>query len=279
MKAWKNILLASMYTLALGCSGNNSSGLDDFSSTTPSSGTSTEAPSESPLYLIVTTKLDGTENTVVRTSNCHIPAGTAIGTPGVPSAAYASCSISIPELTLHHSSFKFIIGTTDANVCEKVIFRPFYYTRTLSSLPQVGATPLDCTVSPTPAGCFGGAAPAIVTDFPANRSMFHLPSANLSTTYNMKSLDERRADDKAFSVTLTNADVANANFDMTAGASPIVGSHGVYYDDAEDQMDSYVVSCEDAWATPIYTLTLTITDEDSTSGGFVFDHIWDWNAP
>lgn len=286
MKAWKNILLASMYTLALGCSGNNSSGLDDFSSTAPDSGSSdSSVPSGSPLYLIVKSTLDGTEDAVVRTSNCHIPEGTAIGNPGtgLPAAAYGTCSVSVPELTLFHSKLDFTVGTNSASVCEKVIFYPFFYTRSLASVPQTNSsTPLDCSNFPAPATCYGGAAPEIVPGFPLNIGAFHLPAENLKANYELKSIDKRRATDFAFSLVTTNADVANAGFSAIGGDLPDVsvpGSDDIIYDFSLAKNPDYVVACEDKWGTAIYTLTLTITDEDSTSGGFVFDHIWDWNAP
>lgn len=286
MKTWKNIFLASMYTLALGCSGNNGSGLDDFASTDPGDSSSdTTAPADSPLYLIVKSTLDGADTSTVRTSNCHIPAGTGIGNPGtgLPAAAYGSCSVSLPELTLYHSKLEFIVGTTDANVCEKVSFYPFYYTRsTTNDMPQVGTTDLDCSVSPRSPKCYGGAAPAIVEGFPNNTRMFHLPTTGLSHTYSLKSAQERKETDLAPSIWTSNADVANAGFSAIAVDLPdgtIPSASNIRYIVAEPSNPDYVVTCEDKWGSDIYTLTLTIRDEDSTAGGYVFDHYWDWLNP
>ncbi len=282
MKPWKNILLASLYTLALGCGGNTSSGLADSPSEEeePGSGSTAEdpdAPAGSPLYLIVTSTLDGESTSELETTNCHIPSGTPVGTPGVPSAAYASCTVEVPELVLYHSKLTFKMGTTSAATCERVQFKPFYYTRSIGMLPIANGAPLDCSSFPMAKTCFGGAGPAMIEDFPNNRTLIRLADNELFETYELPSSYSRKEEDVGLSIWQeTNADSANNLFDTMIVDNPHAS---VYLDADQDRQDDYVVSCEDDWGTPLYTLTLKIRDEDSTGGGFVFDHFWDWTDP
>jgi len=257
------ILVGVLGIFAMSCTGEK---------TADSSSTIAQDPEQkmqgSPLYVEVSTIYEGGTDSTVE-GRCNIDTTN----PSV----HQTCTVRIPELRLHFSGLSFKIGTSSADTCAQISFQPYYYQRSSSAayLPY-GTTSIDCSATPPAnAGCYGGAAPALLkTDFPGFKGLYFLPAVSLTGTFTVPSSNSRikDADYDSFS---TNVDTCN-NLSSSQRATP-TGTATTYYSGSNMYID-YAVSCNDVWANSQYSITLTIADDDSenTDYGATIDEYYDW---
>lgn len=237
-------------------------------STTPT--TPNTATGSSALYIEVYTRPESTpEGTKTLVDGCYIS-----DTATVPTSD--TCTINIPELTMHYSDIIFKVGTNSTSQCDMVSFRPYYYLRsTNAAFVPVAGRPTetkDCSISGSEKFCYGGAAPEIVPSFGSYTGVYFLTNASIETEYTLPSANTRYGTSAADSLT-TNADIANTLPSGSRGA-PFVGS-GVTYDGGGIYYD-YRVFCYDKWAGTRFSITLTLGDHDTEGTPSSVDQFYDW---
>lgn len=248
-----SFLFLSFVAALLGCSADKVAE-DSASTTSP-----VVASDDSVLYLKIATQWEsgGAESTV---KTCTV---SSLSAPGE-----YTCSVSIPEGQLYYSNINFTFGTKVPSLCSLISFTPFAYRRSTSAtfLPYGAEAEIDCSAPrPTDKGCYGGAGPTMIGDFPKNVGYYFLPTVSTETTdqlpsenttrfYNGKKVNYLAANN------LTNRAVDNASKEYIA-----------------DSMNDYYIDCEDLWAHPVYRIKLVISDQDTETTEGVEDEIDDWD--
>lgn len=224
----------------------------------------------SPLYLNLISYYEGTTSADQKSAgSCIVPKNTVAGS----TESNITCSVSIPEAQLYYSNLDFKIGTSDSNYCAIISFKPYYYLRSTSATfkPYPSSTDVvDCTDPSLEARCWGGAAPIIAPEFPKNFGTYFLPIAKSSTSYTLTSSNSRRQSNTDKSLT-TNTNVTNnlpSALRNTSDSNANYGGDGTFQD--------YVVECKNKWGENLYTITLTISDEDYEENGTPQDTYYDW---
>jgi hypothetical protein len=258
----RNIFLSGLviFSLALGGCGKKAD------TTTGGGATPTPTPASTniPFSLKLETAWEGTTTKTVE-QTCEIPAGSASGTT-------LNCTVSVPEARLHFSKTYFTLATNSTSTCEVLLFQPYYYLAGTAAafLPEWVDSAVDCTASPTPVDCYSGVAVDIVTDFPTFTGMYHLSASSLSNVYEAESanLSGRSSSNRWTSNNLT---IRNANI--------VIAGDGY----SANSMVDYVGICADRWYQPIYTINLTVSDDDESTGNpapnsAASNHFPDWNS-
>lgn len=245
-------------------------------STTGSSDQGSTSPegAGSPLYLVLESKY---ESGTATTSE-----GTCLIDPADPVGTHLDCEIQIPELRLHYSDINFKVGVADSTTCAVVTFDPYVFVRSSSATfnsPEA-TTDVDCSALDK-AECFGGSAKSILTNagfsYPLAGGFggaYFLPTNTLETTYTATSSNKLALEIGADPGYLTNAYIAN-NLAAAARAGAYTG-HGVYYEGSGEYRD-YEIACQDIYGEDVYTITLTISDKDTTTAEGTSDQFYDWN--
>ena len=247
-------LFLSVAITLLGCSGEVKEA--ESSSTTPPV---TGADSTSVLYLRIGSKWEngGPGQTV---DSCIVSSLDPLGEQ--------TCAVSIPEGQLYFSDLSFTYGTNVPALCSIVSFTPYAYRRSTSAayIPLGELDPVDCSNPNTiEKKCYGGAGPTMITDYPKNTGHYFLPTVTTEATETLPSENTTRwYGGKPWNLLVTN-NLVNRASDIPA-KQYIGGS-----------MNDYVLSCLDIWAHPLYSIRLTITDEDSEVGGNGIDEVVDWD--
>ncbi|MFM6927232.1 MAG: hypothetical protein ACKOX6_02145 [Bdellovibrio sp.] len=218
-----------------------------------------EASNDSVLYLKVATQWEN-GGPAETTKTCTVSSLSAHGE--------YTCSVSIPEGQLYYSNITFTFGTKVPALCSMIEFAPYYYRRSTSNtfLPAGAETEVDCSMAkPTEKKCYGGAAPTLLSDFPKFTGRYFLPTVMTETNYVLPSENTTRFYEGEMvnylaANNLTNRAVTNASKDYIANT-----------------MTDYYFNCSDLWAHPIYSIKLTISDQDTATGEGVEDEIDDWD--
>lgn len=277
----KSLLAAFLifqFGVALGCK-NKAETLTDDSSGSGDGGT-TPAPAPvstaKPFALQLFTKFDG-KDYVNQLTFLETGTTTCAATPSSPTP---TCTVVVPEGRLYFSSMHYQFSWL-ASSCRLLIFQPYYYRSSNSAgyVPPGSQDPIDCSATPIPATCWGGAAPGLVDGFPNKTSIIYLPdetdlttpvSAHLTldSAYSINALSNRR------SVNDLAAGKVGTNFDATD-----LGGAGDAY--LANTYVNYQFMCRDNWYDPdTYVINLYIKDEDSKSGNTVVNDFYTWaNVP
>lgn len=245
------------------CSGDKDE--EESASTTPAPSDEDAPAAGSPLYVNVSTKYEGNENSVAQGS-CYFET-----TDTVPSTK--TCVIRIPELTLYFSDLHLSVGTSDATYCTQIAFSPYYY-RKSNANPYADQ---DCT-SGEFKECWGGAAPDIIEDFPKVKGLYFLPANSLFKSFKVTSTNSRFLADELNDISLYgNAGTCN-NLATGARTTPLTNSNIEFTGGAGDYHD-YTFTCADQWGELQYQITLVIADYDTpeTPNTPGKDHFWDWD--
>ena len=188
----------------------------------------------------------------------------------------ANCTVTIPEAELFFSDLKFVVGGNVAT-CPILHFVPYMYQRSNSAAyvaPGETAT-TDCTATPVPAVCYGGAAPAIFQklseEFPKFTSFYHLTANSSSYSYPLPAEVATQWYSAGVNYAATNDLATGARAVTIAGPASNERVGGTYRD--------YTISCEDYWGATLFQINLTIEDEDidETSTDPANDEYPDWN--
>jgi len=236
----------------------------------PSSG-STTTPTDAPLYLQLIGHWENSSNVSFTNSTCYVPNGTASGST-------ITCTITVPEGTLHYSDVDFVVGSNSSTTCSQVSFYPYYFQRSnlAAYTPSGASAPIVCnlTRSLNDPNCYSGAAKSLVPDFPTYTGIYFVPGSSLEATYTLESSNSLGAtltDDLA--VISTNTNVANCY----SG----IGTIPANLDFVAASIADYRIYCTDAYDKPKYTIVLTLVDtDDSTTSVYdgLLDDFWDWEA-
>lgn len=270
--------------LTLSCQGEKRAQTLDLGSQTPGGPTNVSSvegvENGSPLYfkLGIAWESDTTSNyTTVKT--CYLAAGSVSGT-------HPTCTITVPELQLYYSKLNFKVGTLDTVNCPFVAFQPYYYLRSVNDIVNdwdPDGTTVTCSTEKFDPSCYGGAAPALMSDFGTNFGYYFQSSIGNEANYKLESSNQKRQ----LGFWPTNLMVTNDIADETAGSASGAGtktwSQKVTAADAatarpgETYWQDYVVACKDIWGATTHSITITISDDntENTSGGAV-DHYYDW---
>lgn len=179
-----------------------------------------------------------------------------------------TCSVSIPEGQLYYSNVYFTFGTKLPSLCAMIEFVPYAYRRsTLANFHPTGAEDeIDCSAAkPTEKKCYGGAGPTLISDYPKNKGYYFLPTITTETSYTLPSENTTRF----YEGQKVNYLAANnlTNRAASNGAKEYIGN----------TMTDYYFNCTDLWAHPVYSIKLTISDQDTESAEGVEDEIDDWD--
>jgi hypothetical protein len=237
----------------------------------------TPATSTSPLTLTLGTRYDNTlsqspltfdvYNGVTHTSSTTCAATTTDND--------VTCTVTVPEGQLYFSSVIFAYSRLISK-CRLLEFQPYTYMadNTAAYVPPGQVDSIDCTATPAPVGCYGGAAKSLVTSFPTFTSILYTP-------------DETSATD-THSLTLTSGWSQSTLSNRRAANDMPVGDDGVNYTAADlgGAGDGYVMNtfrdyeffCYDDWVdlVPGYHITLKITEEDQDTGNPAANAFWSW---
>ena len=115
---------------------------------------------------------------------------------------------------MYYSDIRFVVATKDQVTCELITFNPYRYLKSNAPdfIPDPPAgeeppEPIDCSAL-SKEECWGGAAPFIIENFPADNGVYYLPDDGLSRVYNLPSGNSQRAE-SADRSGHTNANVTN----------------------------------------------------------------------
>lgn len=223
----------------------------------------------SPLYLYFQTRPEGasTTSSYETAGSCIVPSTDAVGTS-------LACDISVPELKLHYSDVKFVVGTTQPTTCSVVFFDPYYYLRSTAASfsDDNSSAAIDCSGTTTQpvARCYGGAAPAIYgSSFPNIGGSYFLTSNSLEESFTGKSANSLGIADTTGDTSLAgNIAYVNNRVDRTTVVSSPVhfAGNNLFYD--------YRVTCANDYGAAKYSIVLTISDNNGDDG----DSFLDWDS-
>lgn len=249
------ILFVAFSMTLLGCSEEKKPVADSSSTTPPVSG----ADSNTVLYLRIASQWEngGPGSTL---DGCVV---SSLSAPGE-----YSCSVSIPEGQLYYSDITFTYGTNQPSLCSIISFKPYAYRRSNINgyIPPGQEDGIDCSNPDTiEKKCYGGAGPTLIEDYPKNKGHYFLPTVTTETTETLPSENTTRwYGGKPWNHLAANNLTNRAASD--AGRQYVGGS-----------MNDYYLQCLDIWAHPVYSIKLTISDQDTEAGEGVEDEIDDWN--
>ncbi len=209
----------------------------------------------------------GVSTTWVGTSEVQNHGSCIVSTMVQPETS-TTCKVRIPEGQLYYSKLSITLGTNVATLCPVVRFAPYYYQRADDDtyVPPGEKDPIKCgSELSTTAKCWGGAATQMVQGFPKYKGTFQVSAFTPSYTYNSPSDTET-----LWYGGRSNRGVVN-NLPSASRGADQAGYIG-------GSMVDYKIVCEDMWAHPIYTVTLTIQDDDTlnTENDTPKDEIPDW---
>jgi hypothetical protein len=188
------------------------------------------------------------------------------------------CEIKIPEARLYYSRLSFKVGTNVPDRCPILKFRPYYYQRSDDNGydPPGETTAVDCSADrPTNLACYGGAAPYLEElkgKFPSSTGLYVLTGASSSSTYTLKSEN-----------TLRSYGGAPVNFlstnNLDASLRSLAGDSLLFTERVPDAWQDYQILCTDRWGEELYTINLTLSDEnvDGGLGDIDEDTYKDWD--
>jgi hypothetical protein len=184
-----------------------------------------------------------------------------VTTPGTPSLATggtaSTCNPIIPEGRLYFSNLTWTInvGTQDQSpACEIVTFQPYYYQASNAAgfLPSWETAAIDCSTTPTAIGCFSGAAVSVVPNFPLLRALWFAVSTGSTQTYTATSANFNFRTSNRWTVN----DLALASYGT---AHTFKNGRDAYL---ANTFVNYQFNCNDRFMQPVYTVNMTIFDED-----------------
>lgn len=242
------------------------------SSIAATSSVSTTASASGDAYLKVETAWEGDPDTFETHGTCTLATSSALRTE--------TCTIRIPEGQLRFSKVKFTYGTANASLCQRVVFTPSYYIASDSdpafldywseSPSAVDCTDLDGNGRPTEAGCYWGAGPRLIDDFPNYTSHYITTAEGLESS---DTLDSENESDE--SIAGTNLGVCN-KYDTPA--VPITSGLQSYY--VANSLTPYKVTCLDKYEQTLGTVNVYIADDDLSTGQDpgvpASDQYYDW---
>lgn len=264
-------LLALSLSTALSCSGKTKSKTTE-SASSDNSGSPPVATTAKPFVLKLFTQYDNTEYTnqltfaETGTDECSVSA----------TSPTATCTATIHEGRLYYSSLNFQFSWLSGD-CKLLFFQPYYYKAdsTAAYYPPGSDSSIDCTATPIPAKCFGGAALDIVTDFPRFRANIYLPDETTPTTALSATEKVTSAASNLYGSNRWTVNDMAAGKTGTAASSADLGGQGDGYI-ANTYVD-YTFTCRDDWYDPVtYTVNLRIRDEDSDAGNPVINNFFTW---
>ncbi|WP_413582993.1 hypothetical protein [Bdellovibrio sp. HCB288] len=177
------------------------------------------------------------------------------------------CKLKAPEGQLYYSATTLTLGTKIPQLCPVVRFVPYMYRISNSDMyvPSGEKDPIKCaTEASTTPKCWGGAATQVVSDFPKFNATFQVSAFTPSYGYVIASNTE-------LLWAAGNRMIVN-NMPVADRGSSQAGYIGGTFRD-------YSIICLDLWAHPIYTINLTIVDEDTLNleEDALYDEITDWD--
>lgn len=187
-----------------------------------------------------------------------------------------NCTVSIPEGRLYYSNVNFDIGTSNVAKCPIINFSPYYYRRsnTAGFTPRGETTAIDCSAVEPDAKCFGGAAPTLVPEFPKNTGLYFLTGVTPASSYTLPSENKTRwygGTDHVNYLVTNNLASPNRYNPVGAGVNQRVGIDGL-----EPNWYGYTITCTTNWARTLYTINLTIQDENEDGDPLGADEYTDW---
>ena len=208
------------------------------------------------------------ENTNTNTleQDCNIPVGTPVGTS-------IACLALVPEGRLHFSSVSLVVSAGKSSGCEIIQVSPYYYqaSTAVAFTPTWLTAPIDCSGgAAAPKDCYSGPATVLVPGFPSFTGLYFLTAFSASQTFMFPSAN--------ISKRLSNRWASNA---LIVRNAPIVIAGDGY---VANSMHDYQFVCNDRWTQPLYTINLTIQDNDDLATGNTnvnnpaFDQWPDWNS-
>lgn len=194
--------------------------------------------------------------------------GSCVVSTMVQPETVSTCKLRVPEGQLYYSKLNITIGTKLADLCPVVRFTPYRYqiSATDGYLTPDGSELKCATEAGKTAGCWGGAATQMVPDFPKYKGVFQVSAYTPNYTY------ESASDTvTGWYGSRTNRGVVNNLASADRASTGIAGY-------IASSMVDYTIVCEDLWAHPIYTIVLTLVDEDTKgSDEHTYDEIQDWD--
>lgn len=191
-----------------------------------------------------------------------------------------TCTLAIPEEELFYSKFFMTFGSGNASACKVINFYPFAYLASYSATftPPWLFNPavVDCSRpivgDKLPAGCYNGAAKEILSSFPDKTFVHFFPENGVEGKTSMSSPYEA-------GMRYDNSWIAN---NLTDRATEIVGRYkGTTAGIPSDLIyQDWGVECMDEYYEPVYSITVSISDQDITTGENpgdpVLDDFYDW---
>lgn len=183
---------------------------------------------------------------------CSIPRLAAQG-------AEIFCAFRFPEARLYHSNLKFMVGTTMSASCPLLSFAPYYYKRSSNNKFRPAGKDADIDCDPTtrtnddPA-CYGGAAPAMITNFPKSTGTYFNTNIMSHAIYQLPSENSKR---------MYGGQKVNylANNTITAPTSSEVGD-GPQARVGGSAWRDYSATCTNMWGEMMYRINFWIEDEN-----------------
>ena len=185
------------------------------------------------------------------------------------------CAFKIPEARLYHSDLKFMVGTTMSASCPMLSFSPYFYRRSNNAVfkPAGQNTPVNCdpntstTDSPV---CYGGAAPAMISNFPRSTGTYFNTNIMSYSIYQLLSENKKRM----YGGVMVNY---LANNTITSPTSS-VGGDGAQARVGGGEWRDYSVTCNNMWGEMMYRIHFWIEDENvnPAPGEVGQDQYTDW---
>ncbi len=186
-----------------------------------------------------------------------------------------TCTVNIPEGRLFYSSLSFQFAWTTSK-CRILHFQPYYYQASVTAgfaPPWATDATLDCSKIPFPSGCWSGAAPYLVPQFPKYIGLYY-------------TLDESQATGPLnHTETLKSANTLFAGSNRLTVNDLAIGKRGISYSGGFMGSDAYLAGtfvdylfyCRDDYDDPLpYFIHLNVRDVDSAVGNVPEDDHFTW---
>jgi hypothetical protein len=280
-KAYFSWIMIGLAVVAMtGCNKKAATGSASGSSSAPDPSPPVASAAE-PLAINVSTFYDNTQALAPAT---FVETGTTV-CAATPTAPHAVCTVQIPEGQLYFSTLRIQFAWLNSNTaCRILHFQPYMYsisTAANTSIPW-SQTPVDCSVVPRAAGCFGGAAAYVVPGFPQFTNLIYLPDISIPAgpQQSKPPIDVPSGFSNQYgSNRKTTNDLATAKRGTAIAANALHPTAGTINSFSEpyiaNSMLDYTWDCRDDFYDPlIYTLQLNVREVDSASGSI--DDISSW---
>lgn len=226
-------------------------------------------------YLTVSTAWESAPDQFQSFGTCALQTGAALRT--------STCILRIPEGQLHYSKVKFTYGTSNPGLCARVVFYPASFIASKTDVAFINTwstaipAPVDCTVldgfgRPTNHGCYWGAAPRIMTDYPVTGGHYVLTAKSLEAFDTVNSENEDRT---SLRVAPSNLGICNKN--DAPGVGMVAGGQNFY---VANSLTPYQVQCLDIFEQTLGTVNVFIADQDLSTGESpgvpANDQYYDW---